>query len=140
RAVTVLSLPRDLMVPAYRCAAGRLPDGTAFAGQAGGPGQVVQINAIYNAGGPSCLVKTVEQQTGIRIDHFIGLGLLGFVRAIDDIGGIEGCMPAAVNDSASGLVPSQGWHPTGGGTALEFWRARENLGTGARPQRRSADR
>jgi LCP family protein required for cell wall assembly len=139
RAVTVLSLPRDLMVPAYQCAAGRLPDGTAFAGQAGGPGQVVQINAIYNAGGPSCLVKTVEQQTGIRIDHFIGLGLLGFVRAIDDIGGIEVCMPTAVNDSVSGLVLSRGWHHIDGVTALKFWRTRENLGTGSDLQRIQRD-
>jgi len=139
RAVTVLSLPRDLMVPAYRCAAGRLPDGTSFGGQSGGPGQVVQINAIYNAGGPSCLVKTVEQQTGIRIDHFIGLGLLGFVRAIDDIGGIEVCMPTAVNDSVSGLVLSQGWHHIDGVTALKFWRTRENLGTGSDLQRIQRD-
>jgi LCP family protein required for cell wall assembly len=139
RGVTVLSIPRDTMVPVYKCNAGRAPDGTTFAGQAAAPGAVEQINAIYNIGGPSCLVKTIEQQTGIRIDHFIGLGLAGFVKVINDIGGVYVCMPVAVNDTVSGLVLPRGWHKIFGATALKFWRTRENLGTGSDLQRIQRD-
>lgn len=137
--VTVLSIPRDTMVPVYQCNAGRAPDGTTFAGQAAAPGAVEQINAIYNIGGPSCLVKTIEQQTGIRIDHFIGLGLAGFVKVINDIGGVYVCMPVAVNDAVSGLKLARGWHKIFGATALKFWRTRENLGTGSDLQRIQRD-
>jgi LCP family protein required for cell wall assembly len=139
RRVTVMSIPRDLMVPVYQCDAGRAPDGTSYPGQAAAPGVVEQINSIYALGGPSCLVKAVEQQTGIRIDHFIALGLAGFVRAINDLGGVYVCMPVAVNDSVSGLRLSRGWQTIDGATALKFWRTRENLGTGSDLQRIQRD-
>ena len=127
------------MVPVYQCDAGRAPGGTRYAGQAAAPGATEPVNSIYSIGGPSCLVKTIEQQTGIRIDHFIGLGLAGFVQVINDIGGVYVCMPVAVNDAVSGLRLSRGWHKIYGATALKFWRTRENLGTGSDLQRIQRD-
>src|SRR6202050_2494258 len=101
--VTVVSIPRDTMVPMYQC-----DSGPGYAGQQADPNAEVMINSLLQIGGPTCLWKTVEQQTGIRINHFIGIGMLGFVKVIDDLGGVNVCVPYNVNDSVSGLALKSG--------------------------------
>ncbi len=81
----------------------------------------------------------MEQQTGIHIDHFIGLGLSGFVNVIDDLGGVNVCVPFSVNDPVSGLKLRAGEHHIGGVQALAFWRTREGIGTGSDLQRIQRD-
>jgi LCP family protein required for cell wall assembly len=132
--LTALSLPRDLMVPAYTCAAGR-----GFPGQQADPAAQVQINSLFAAGGPACLWETVEQQTGIRLDHFIELGFGGFVNAINDLGGVNVCLPFSVYDTNSGLNLRKGPHHINGTTALEFWRTRYSIGNGTDLQRIQRD-
>jgi LCP family protein required for cell wall assembly len=132
--VTVLSIPRDTMVPMYQC-----DSGPGYPGQQANPNQDVIINSLLAAGGPSCLYKTVEQQTGIFIDHFIGLGMLGFVKVIDDLGGVNVCAPFNVNDPVSGLQLSAGEHHINGIEALAFWRTREDIGTGSDLERIQRD-
>jgi LCP family protein required for cell wall assembly len=134
RLITVLSIPRDTMVPMYQCAAG-----PGYPGQAANPSQYVQINALLSIGGPSCLFKTVEQQTGIYIDHFIGMGMLGFVNVIDDLGGVNVCVPFVVNDPMSGLELPAGKDHVTGVQALAFWRTREDIGTGSDLERIQRD-
>jgi LCP family protein required for cell wall assembly len=128
--VTALSLPRDLMVPAYAC-----PASKGQPGQQADPAGQVQINSLYAIGGVSCLVETVEQETGIRVDHFIELGFGGFVNAINDMGGVDVCLPFGVNDANSGLHLTRGFHHINGTTALEFWRTRYSIGDGTDLQR-----
>jgi LCP family protein required for cell wall assembly len=137
--VTVLAFPRDMMVPVYQCDPGTFPNGTKYPGQGAVPGAVVQINSLFATGGPSCLVKTIEHQTGIFIDHFVALGFGGFIQAINDIGGVEICSPVAVNDSVSGLKLHRGWQKIFGIKALKLWRTRENLGMGTDIQRIARD-
>jgi LCP family protein required for cell wall assembly len=115
----VLSIPRDSVVPVLAC-----PPEADFAGQAAQPGQVEQINATFASGGPGCLWKTVEHTTGLRIDHFIELTFTGFKHVIDDIGGVNICLPFAINDPQSKLHLSRGRHHVWGAEALAFWRAR----------------
>jgi LCP family protein required for cell wall assembly len=131
---TVLSLPRDTMVPIMACAAS---DGAQ--GQQAAPGQFERINAALQAGGPACTWKTVAQQTGIHIDHFIQLDFTGFEKIIDDLGGVSICLPAAVNDPRSGLNLSAGRHHVYGREALAFWREREAVGQGSDLQRIQRD-
>ena len=50
-----------------------------------------KINAAYAYQGPRLLVKTIENETGIRIDHFVEIGFGGFVDLVDAVGGIEVC-------------------------------------------------
>jgi len=69
--------------------------------------------------------------TGIRIDHFIGIGLLGFVKVVNDLGGVNVCVPFNVNDTMSGLKLNAGQQHISGIQALAFWRTRENLGDGS---------
>jgi LCP family protein required for cell wall assembly len=132
--VTVMSIPRDTMVPMYQCASG-----PGHTGQQADPNSFVQINSLLQIGGPTCLWKTVEQATGIRIDHFIGIGMLGFVKVVNDLGGVNVCVPYKVNDPVSGLDLTSGEHHINGIQALAFWRTREELGTGSDLQRIQRD-
>jgi LCP family protein required for cell wall assembly len=129
---TVLSIPRDSMVPYLPCAAE-----PGFPGQQAGPGEE-RINATFASGGPGCLWKTVEHETGIHIDHFIQLSFTGFEHIINDIGGVSICLPEAINDPASGLRLSAGQHHVMGAQALAFWRER-HIGTGSDLQRIGRD-
>jgi LCP family protein required for cell wall assembly len=125
---TALSIPRDSIVPYLPCGAE-----PGFAGQQSGPGEE-RINATFANGGPGCLWKTVEHETGIHIDHFIQLSFTGFEHIINDIGGVNICLPEAINDPASGLRLTAGLHHVRGAQALAFWRER-HIGTGSDLQR-----
>jgi LCP family protein required for cell wall assembly len=132
--VTVISIPRETMVPILSCPA---VDGTT--GQQAQPGQVELINAALDFGGPVCTYKTFEDVTGIHLDHFIELDFTGFEKIIDDLGGVEVCLPFAVDDPLSGLDLSAGRHHIFGPQALAFWRTREDLGTGSDLERIERD-
>jgi LCP family protein required for cell wall assembly len=134
RGATVISIPRDSMVPSLACPAA----GPGAPGQQAAPGQTERINATFANGGPGCLWKTVEHETGIHIDHFIELTFTGFERVINDIGGVNICLPEAVDDPDSGLRLSAGLHHVGGAEALAFWRER-HIGTGSDLQRIQRD-
>jgi LCP family protein required for cell wall assembly len=132
--VTVISIPRETMVPILSCPAS---DGTS--GQQAAPGQVELINAALDFGGPVCTWKTFEAVTGIHLDHFIELDFTGFEQIVDDLGGVTVCLPFAVDDPQSGLDLSAGRHHVFGHEALAFWRTREGLGTGSDIQRITRD-
>ena len=132
--VTVISIPRDTMVPMYQC-----ESGPGYTGQQADPNSDVIINSLLQIGGPTCLWKTVEQVTGIRIDHFIGIGMLGFVKVVDDLGGVNVCVPYNVHDPVSGLDLKAGEQHINGIQALAFWRTREDLGTGSDLERIQRD-
>ncbi len=131
---TVLSFPRDSVVPVYGCTA-----------EKGSPGQnedleqVEQINSTFSNGGPGCLMKTIIEQTHIHIDDFVELTFIGFEKVIDDLHGVNVCLPAAVDDPMSGLKLKAGLHHIYGGQALAFWRTREDLGMGSDLQRIQRD-
>jgi LCP family protein required for cell wall assembly len=108
-------------------------------GQAEAVGAVERINATFAAGGPTCLWKTVEQETGIHIDHFVELDFIGFKKVINSLGGVEVCLPYAVNVPQSGLHLSAGRHKIKGGQAIAFWRSREGLGESDDQQRIQRD-
>jgi len=132
--LTVISIPRDAMVPVYEC------DPVAgHSGQQANPAGSVQINSLLQIGGPTCLWKTVEQMTGVHIDHFIGIGMLGFVKVVNDLGGVNVCVPFKVNDPVSGLNLKSGQQHITGIQALAFWRTREAIGDGSDLQRIQRD-
>jgi LCP family protein required for cell wall assembly len=131
---TVISIPRETMVPILSCPAS---DGTS--GQQAQPGQVELINAALDFGGPVCTWKTFEAVTGIHLDHFIMLDFTGFEKIINDLGGVTVCLPFSVDDPMSGLNLSAGRHHVWGHEALAFWRTREGLGTGSDIERITRD-
>ncbi|MGY1698667.1 LCP family protein [Geodermatophilus sp. SYSU D00766] len=48
-----------------------------------------KINAAYAYGGPSLLIATVEQVTGVRIDHYVAIDFEGVVEVTDALGGVD---------------------------------------------------
>jgi len=132
--VTVVSIPRETMVPILSCPAS---DGTA--GQQAQPGQEELINAALDFGGPACTWKTFEAVTNIHVDHFVELDFTGFEKIINDLGGVTVCLPFPVDDPMSGLDLSAGRHHVYGTQALAFWRTRELLGDGSDLERITRD-
>jgi LCP family protein required for cell wall assembly len=130
----VLSFPRDSVVPVLGCTA---EDGSP--GQTASSGEVEQINTTFANGGPGCLWATVEATTNIHIDNFVELTFEGFEKVINDLGGVNVCLPAAVDVAKSGLDLSAGPHHVFGPEALAFWRTREDVGEGSDLQRIQRD-
>jgi LCP family protein required for cell wall assembly len=135
RRAVVLSFPRDSVVPILACK----PEG-GTSGQTAAPSpDTERINATFAAGGPGCLWKTIEQTTHIHIDDFVELNFVGFEKVIDDLHGVNVCLPAPVDNAKSGLHLSAGRHHIYGAQALAFWRTREDLGEGSDLQRIQRD-
>jgi len=86
-----------------------------------------KINAAFGLGGPKLMVQTVAAATGLTINDYIEVNFLGFVKVIDALGGVNICLPFAVNDAYSGLDLSAGVHHVDGITALEYARDRHSF-------------
>lgn len=59
-----------------------------------------KLNAAYSLGGAPLLVKTIEQNTGVRIDGYLEVGFGGFARVVDAIGGVDVCVSKEIPGSA----------------------------------------
>ncbi len=105
----VLSFPRDLWV--------RIPGrgwdriNTSFEGG-------------VNGGGPLRVARTVHRLTGLRINHFLYVDLLGFQRVVDTLGGVRMCIPFDVQDPLSALDLKAGCQTLDGQQALAYVRTR----------------
>jgi len=87
-----------------------------------------KINAALAFGGPPLLVQTVENVTGLRINHYMGIGFGGLVSVVDTIGGVRICLTTALDDSTySGAVLPAGCHNLNGTQALAFVRDRHSF-------------
>jgi LCP family protein required for cell wall assembly len=120
---TVVSIPRDTMVYEPACRS-RFGDAAVPAQQ-----QAI-IDGAMNLGGPSCAVATVEHLTDIRMDHFVEFTFNSFRTMVDTLGGVEVCLPQAVNDPYSHLHLGAGRHLITGNQALAFVRTRHGVGDG----------
>ncbi|WP_441245817.1 LCP family protein [Kitasatospora sp. McL0602] len=113
---TVVSIPRDsyVAIPAHQDPATRkeVPAGKG------------KINAAYGMGGAALTVKTVEQNTGLRIDHYLQVNFLSFVSTVDALGGVEVCTNKPLKDDYSGLDLPAGTTRLDGAGALKYVRAR----------------
>jgi LCP family protein required for cell wall assembly len=83
-----------------------------------------KINAAYAYGGPKLLVKTIEQNTGIRVDQYAEVGLGGVVSMVDAVGGIEICPTFRMKDRLAGLNIKKGCQDADGRVALAYARSR----------------
>ena len=85
-----------------------------------------KINAAFAYGGPRLLVRTIEDNTGIRIDHYVEIGFGGFVGIVDAVGGIEICPTTDMNDPLANLDIKKGCQQADGVTALGYARSRHS--------------
>lgn len=115
---TLVSLPRDsnVEIPSFVGS----ESGKKFEGQ----GRTTKLNAAYATDGPELLVRTVEFNTGLHIDHYVEIGFGGFAKIVDAIGGVELDIPKAFKDKYSGADFQAGKQSLDGQQALAFVRTR----------------
>lgn len=102
---TMVSIPRDSYVP--------IP----------GYGED-KINAAFTFGGAPLLAQTVEQATGLRLDHYAEIGFDGFAVMVDAVGGVTMCPPEPISDPLAGIDLPAGCQKLNGRNALGFVRTR----------------
>ncbi|MFC5826763.1 LCP family protein [Nonomuraea insulae] len=103
--VTVVSLPRDTW--------------TTIPGKGDH-----KINSAYHYGGPKLAKQTVEAVTGLQINRYIEVNILGFIDVVDSLGGVTVCTPVPINDTKIALNLPAGTHQLGGVQALGYARTR----------------
>ena len=116
-----VSLPRDAMVQRPKC---ERKDGKGT-----DPGGLSQFNEAYAVGGAACTGKTIEQLTGVRIDHFVVIDFNGFKKMVDALGGVEVCVPRDVDDTTGHIKLDKGTYTVKGQRALDYVRVRHDIGT-----------
>jgi LCP family protein required for cell wall assembly len=108
-AVSLLSIPRDLVVPAT--------------------GE--RINAAYLDGGPQGLIDAVVSLGGMPVDHYVQVGMEGFAEIVDDLGGVTITVDRPLEDHGTGLALAPGpCQRLDGVTALQLVRSR-HVGPGS---------
>jgi LCP family protein required for cell wall assembly len=102
---TMVSIPRDSYVP--------IP----------GYGSD-KINAAFALGGAPLLAQTVEQATGLRLDHYAEIGFDGFAVLVDAVGGVTMCPAEPISDPLAGIDLPAGCQKLDGRNALGYVRSR----------------
>ncbi|MFS8201187.1 LCP family protein [Streptomyces sp. CWNU-52B] len=119
---TMLSLPRDswVTIPPYV----RPETGRSYRAEPN------KLNAAFSLGGPDLLVRAVERNTGLHVDHYAEIGFAGFVGVVDAVGGVDMCLERAVKDDNSGADLRKGCQTLDGSEALAFVRQRKQEAQG----------
>lgn len=121
RNVTVVSLPRDLMIPTPEC--------TREDGSIAPKTSKTQINSIYQNAGLSCVAKTVTELTGIEIPFAAKIAFDGVMEVTDAIGGVEVCIGGdGIRDRHTSIDWAPGPRTVSGYEALQFIRTRHGVG------------
>ncbi|MEU9102714.1 LCP family protein [Streptomyces sp. NPDC048361] len=120
---TMVSLPRDSWVT--------IP---SFVGSDSGkkypsPGKN-KLNAAFSTDGPELLVRTIEANTGLHIDHYAEIGFAGFANIVDAVGGVELDISQDIKDKDSGADFKKGKQTLDGQQALAFVRNRHGYAAG----------
>lgn len=136
RSATAISIPRDAYVAIPDQGKGKI--NSAFAGAA----NVTRDKALAegenekdailkgNEDGRKALIETVANLTGVSVDRYAEIGLVGFSRLTNAVGGVDVCLKKPVNDSFSGARFKSGKQTLKGPQALSFVRQRHGLPRG----------
>jgi LCP family protein required for cell wall assembly len=112
----LISIPRDSYVEIYD--------------ENGTPTGKAKINAAFSNHGPSGYVATVEQLTGLRMDHLAIMDWDGFKDLSTAVGGVEVCIPETFTDESQDIVWEEGCQKLKGQEALAYVRTRYGLENG----------
>ena len=117
----IISIPRDTysLIPEHTNSQGKVVPATHS-----------KLNSAFNWGGAPLLIDTFEQMSGLRIDHYIEVNFVGFVRMVDALGGVEICTKKDIDDPKSHLVLPAGRHILDGVDSLKYVRTRQFDGLG----------
>ena len=131
--IEAVSIPRDSLVD--------IPSCLATNGRTSKAQHQAMFNSAFGTGwqlgkdmasAAACVGRTVQNNTGIKIDHFIVVDFSGFQAMVSAIGGVNICIPRPLDDPGyTGLHLNAGQQTLDGTQALQFARARHgNIGNG----------
>jgi LCP family protein required for cell wall assembly len=123
RRATAVSFPRDSWVNIPGFGMGKL--NSAYADGAYGSGGKANPDK-----GRRLLVQTISELSGLRIDHYVEVDLLGFYRISNAVGGVQVCLRQPASDHFSGIDLPAGRQTIQGSQALAFVRQRHGLPNG----------
>ncbi|WP_189961460.1 LCP family protein [Streptomyces violascens] len=120
---TMVSLPRDswVTIPSFKGS----DSGKSFPSKGKD-----KLNAAFSIDGPELLVRTIEANTGLHIDHYAEIGFAGFANIVDAVGGVELDIPQDIKDKDSGADFKKGKQTLDGQQALAFVRNRHGYAAG----------
>jgi LCP family protein required for cell wall assembly len=110
RAVLV-SFPPTALVDTPEC---RTPDGTLR-----NPTTEAFASSLLE-GGPSCMVRAVQQLSGLRVDHYLGVDLARLPGMVDALGGVPVCIPSTEATAAAAVPLQPGTSELSGEAAAGF--------------------
>lgn len=135
-AATAISIPRDSYVDVpglgmskINAAYGTTKEGVRRRAVESGESEK-QAEADGAKAGRKTLIETVGNLTGVTVDHYAEVGLLGFALLTDAVGGVPVCLKAAVREPLSGARFRKGTQTLNGPKALSFVRQRHDLPRG----------
>ncbi|UUT34864.1 LCP family protein [Microbacterium elymi] len=123
RRVTVVSFPRDMIVPIPSCPSASGGRYSAMSAQ--------MLNVSYSYGGLACTALTIQELTGVDIQFAAAIRWTGVIHMSDAIGGVDVCVAGDINDKNTGLHLKAGEHTLVGAEALQFLRIRHGIGDGS---------
>jgi LCP family protein required for cell wall assembly len=125
QSVSVISFPRDLMIPVPECP--KADGSTASAASR------VMMNTTLARGGLSCVVSTIEKLTGLRIPFAAQISFNGVTAMSNAVGGVTVCIASPINDLNTNppLHLAAGQRTIVGDEALSFLRSRHGVGDGS---------
>jgi len=121
--VTVVSFPRDMLVPIPSCPRA---DGGSYPAMSS-----QKINVSLSYGGLACTVLTVEKLTGLQIPYAAVIQFDGVVDMSNAVGGVPVCLSGPIRDPYTGLDLPAGTSTIQGAQALAFLRTRHGVGDGS---------
>jgi LCP family protein required for cell wall assembly len=89
--------------------------------------EMTKINAAFAYGGPSLARQTVEDLTGVRVDHMAIIDWQGFRDLTTALGGVRVYVPVEFYDSTQKVTWEQGWQELEGEPALQYVRTRHDI-------------
>nr|WP_246007704.1 LCP family protein [Gordonia oryzae] len=133
---TAISIPRDSYVDVpgigmskINAAYGTTREGVRRKAVEAGQSEA-QAEREGTQAGRKALIDTVANLTGVHVDHYAEVGLLGFVLLTNAVGGVDVCLKNPVNEPFSGAHFPAGRHTLNGTQALSFVRQRHDLPRG----------
>jgi len=123
RRVTVVSFPRDLMVPIPSCTR---EDGRQTSAMRKQP-----LNSAYSYGGLGCVVNTLSDLSGMSVPYAAKVSFGNVINITDAIGGVEVCIAGGIRDPHTGIDWPAGTRTVAGYDALQFLRTRHGVGDGS---------
>ncbi|MFE9725098.1 LCP family protein [Streptomyces sp. NPDC005794] len=136
RHAVAVSIPRDTLLDIPPC---KLPDGSWT-----GTRHQAMFNEAYTVGrsaegNPACTQNTVENLTGLRVDHTVVVDFKGFSELTEVVGGVEVCVPQDIyqkdldpgRSTRGKRLFAQGVQTVSGQKALDYVRIRHGIGDGS---------